>query len=159
MGDRTYVSLHVPNEHAARVSEIAGKEYTKPEDENELDELTFYGFTEVNYGVLPFLKTLQQEGIAYDSEWNAGGEYGKGTEHCRFSEKGELEIKMVYDENLGVSLPALLEAIDDHEALKTIIRNHQAKTVPRSWDNQVQYGKRHRARRLIDPTLTPSPTT
>lgn len=152
MGDRTYVTLTVPKEleaEARQIIELSGEE---SENDDHDDEWATFGFSEVNYGELSFLKNLQAAGIAYNSHWCAGSEYTEGTEYCRFTEEGELQLHTVYEDELGVSLHTLLPIIDDHEKLKAAIRLHERSTVPLPWENQVEYGKRFRAAQLINPT-------
>lgn len=152
MGDRTYVNLYVPAELAEQARPIIEEIEGLSHDEGEANYLYNFGFDQVNYGELRCLKDLQKEGIAYDSDWEAGGDYSKGSQSLRFTPAGEATVLVVYEADEGVSLDRLLPILDDHEQLKAVILEHQAATVPLSWENQVEYGKKYRALQLINPT-------
>jgi hypothetical protein len=149
MGDRTYVQLRVPMHLAEQAKEIMGSE--TPDDESSDGELARFNFSAVNYGELEFLSELRAAGIPYDSEWESGDEYGPGTEHCRFTSDGEIELKTVYDEEMGVSLHNLLPKLADHAALKKVILQHQKEVTPLDWDSQEYNRKIYLARQLISP--------
>lgn len=154
MGDRTYVTLLVPAELRALVEPLVQGDC--PEDTHELvtDDGDFIQFTfsEVNYGNLGCEAELVKHGVPYDKSWDAADEYAAGTQHMRFTEDGQAIELEVYDPERGVSLEYLLEVIDDHEGLKKTILDHQARSVPLPWTNQVKWGKRHFVQQLIAPT-------
>lgn len=156
MGDRTYVNLYVPRELGPQARDLLDG---FSEDDERDTNLWWFSFEEVNYGELDRgdQQALIDAGIAYDMGWEAGSEYGAGTKSVRFTPDGELEVKEVYDENLGVYLDDLLKVIDDHEQLKAVILKHKERTVPRDWENQVEYGKLYLARQLIAPKGATTP--
>lgn len=150
MGDRTTVHLYVPTDLADQAEALFdfGCEYT---DDCE-DNTTQFTFGEVNYGNLPFLNKLAEAGIAYNSCWEDGGDYKSGCESLRFTPSGEFVLKTLYNgEDVNPSLNRLLELIDQPEALREYILNYKEIRSVLPWDNQVEYGKLHRARQLIAP--------
>lgn len=153
MGDRTYVSLYVPiacEEETIKVIKAAWGEFNI---ENKTETLCAFGFEEVNYGELDFLPQLKERGIAYDSDWGSGGSYGAGSEMLRFTPEGEAKCITVYDEDRGIDICKLMSVLEDHAALKKVILEEAQNKVPLPWDNQVEYGKIYRTRKLIDPTI------
>lgn len=153
MGERTWVNLTFPAGHEAKVTEIAKATYNRPSSSCSSCGLVTFGFEEVNYGELPpeFLQAMRDNGIAYDMDWFAGGEFIAGTWSLRFNADGEAQQLSFTTAQVGVPLSTLLANINDHEKLKAAIREHEANTVAWSWENQDTYGKRYRARQLITP--------
>lgn len=154
MGDRTYVNLYVPAELAEQARPIIKESDGDPYDEGEANHLYNFGFDQVNYGELQCLDDLQKAGIAYDSDWDAGGTYEKGSQTLRFTPEGEAIVLTTYASDEGVPLNMLLPVLDDHEQLKAVILEHQAVTVPLPWSNQAEYGKKYRTLQLINPAQT-----
>ena len=158
MGDRTSVNLYVLSSQAERVVELLGSVEEHPEErftgtrEGEAPTHTHLYFSEVNYGELAGLELLEEEGIAYDSEWSNGSEYGSGTSYCRFSPEGKMESSVQYDDQLNPPLGALMDRIEDSEGLKAYILDFSKKLEVRSWDNQEEYGRLYRTLRLIGAT-------
>jgi hypothetical protein len=156
MGDRVFVELTIPAEQWERVREIIERTDGRSDDECINSPFAHFYFSEVNYGELSCLGKLQDEGIAYDSDWESGSEFGKGSKSCRFNEQGEVQVLEVYDNETGID-PAALEQIlvdniSDSKKLRKIdamVADHVAKTRPWPWKNQEEYGKRYRARKLI----------
>lgn len=148
MGDRTTVTLSVLTAQAKTAEALFVDRYF--DVALDTDPLIFqWTFEEVNYGELPFLHKLQQAGIAYDSEWGRGDEYGSGCKSCRFTSLGTAIDKEIYDENLNPNLAALLERIDQSDHLRQYILDHQESITTLPWDNQEEYGKRYRVTQLI----------
>lgn len=153
MGDRVSVTLTVRVEcKAAVIDSFTSIGWEDGESYYSSDKLQSFVFNGVNQGELPFLETLQNKGIAYTSYWEAGSEYGSGKETCRFNQYGDMQLLQVYDADAGIPIAEVEGILDNHELLKEVIQNHIAKTVPWSWDNQIQYGKVYQARRLIADT-------
>jgi len=148
MGDRTYVTLTVPLAHKQEVLQIC-KCYSSPSEEQDIGQLCVMDFEEVNYGELPFLDKLQDRGIAYDSEWEDGGSYTKGGAYLRFNKEGEAIHKELYDNCHNPDISALMQLIDDPEALrKFILAHNEWLTIP-GWENQVENGKTYQVMQLI----------
>lgn len=148
MGDRTSVTLTV----LASQAELAKTLFKEDVDDCKDDPLlTDFYFEDVNYGVLDFLDDLEAAGIAYDSSWSNGGEYSSGTRFCRFTKTGELVSKELYDNARDVSLTLLLEFVDTPEKMKQVVLDHAEKVSIPSWDNQEEYSKLYRMRKLITP--------
>lgn len=153
MGDRTTVVLTVLQSQLDEVKQIVDPLDGGPSDENmyhyqghDLVDLMYY---EVNYGNLHSKMELLHAGIPNDQRWDKGSEYSEGTETTRFTEEGLAEVKIVYDNELSPSMESLLEVIDDPVKLRQLILDHKESTESLSWDNQVEYGKRHRTLMLI----------
>lgn len=146
MGDRTYVHLSVLSAQKAAVDNIITDGY---ETINDYGKYLQYVYPEVNYGVLDFLDVLRAAGIAYDSEWEAGNEYGAGCQSCRFTAEGGVIVKDVYDSELGVPIGLLMEKVDDPAALRELVLEWRQRTLILPWENQEEYGKLYRAHMLI----------
>lgn len=123
----------------------------KPDEDNSFDDQSEYTFYEVNYGNLPFLKNLEKAGIAYDSSWSNGNDYGPGTESLRFNAEGKPIISTLYDDGINPPLYALMALIDKPDELRSYLVLHQEKVADRPWDNQEEYGKVYMAKQLINP--------
>lgn len=154
MGDRTTVTLTVLMSQADEAKRMA--EHSQSAD-NEFDlngvefiDLIFY---DVNYGDLnhgiSYLDNLKAHGIAFESRWEPGSEYGSGCKYCRFNDEGEAVLLEIYDSEVNPELNRLLELIDDYQALKAYIQEHAAERTPLPWENQEEYGKLYRATKLI----------
>jgi hypothetical protein len=147
MGDRTIVYLDVLASQADAARELFSYE---PEDERENgDKFIEFEFNEINYGTLDFLEDLQRAGIAFDSNWSSGDEYGPGTMFCRFTPEGNTICFDRYDSDINPDINCLMRLIDDPEALRKVILDHHKATTPLPWDNQEEYGKLFRAKMLI----------
>lgn len=158
MGDRTHVILSVPKEYSAEAAKIY---MTKEEDTltGGTTNLWCCGFEEVNYGELGCLDKLRELGIAYDSDWERGSEYGPGCHSLRFTSDGEAVEKEVYEEEKSLGLSLLREILKNNtdplvrlEHLTAVINNRHNEVSVLPWDNQVEYGKRYLARQLITNT-------
>jgi hypothetical protein len=149
MGDRTYVTLSVLK---TQEREAASHFPFDPEEDWLDDQLAHFGFPEINYGNLGFLFELRAAGIAYDSRWESGGDYGAGTESLRFTSLGEAIEKTVYDSGKNPDLGYLMDRIDKPEELRDYILEHYDEVTNLDWENQEKYGKLYQARKLIDPT-------
>lgn len=149
MGDRTCVTLTVLNEDRVRAAAFFGN--FEPEHSMSDNTHTHISFYEVNYGDLPFLDELQENGIAFDSHWDPGSEFGSGTEYCRFLADGSVWRTPVMDEEINPKLSLCMELIDRLEELKNFIVEHYDKVTPPSWEHQIEYGKLYQARQLINP--------
>ena len=151
MGDRTTVRLTVPTELAETTEQVfTAARYSEDVGERDADEkLTCFSFHDVNYGELGFLDKLVDRGIPFDSEWESGAEYGPGTYHVRFTEDGDLEeVRLNKGEN-NPPLDDLLALIDKPIELRQYIEAFANSLGVMSWENQVEYGKRYLAVKLI----------
>jgi hypothetical protein len=154
MGDRTTVTLTVlmsQVDEAKRIIENNHSEHA----EFEVNGVEFIDliFNDVNYGDLnrgtKLLDMLMHGGIAFNSRWDSGSEYGPGCEYGRFTEEGESVRLEISDSEVNPELNRLLELIDDYQALKAYIQEHAAERTPLPWENQEEYGKLYRATKLI----------
>ena len=148
MGDRTTVTLTVLNAQAAKAEALF--EYGADQEQSD-DAFTSFIFNEVNYGTLDFLPALLAVGIAYDSEWERGGDFVAGSEYGRFTPEGYSKVLGIDDCNLNPDIYSLMGLIDDPVELRAYIMHHHQKATPLPWDNQEEYGKLYLARQLINP--------
>lgn len=158
MGDRTYVVLTIPKEHkklATKVIQQAGWDICN--DETSCPETCAWGYDEVNYGELPFLDQLQNQGIAYVSSWSKGDEYGEGEAVLRFTDTGEFILKERYESDALIHYSEIdritMESYSTDEfarRVKSLAKQKKENFTDLPWDNQVEYGKLYRARRLIE---------
>jgi hypothetical protein len=146
MGDRTSVTLSFLESQ----QDEALKHFDSDADEAWCDEpIAYHRFEEVNYGTLDFLDKLKVAGIAYESEWDSGNNFGPGVKSVRFTADGEVVEKEVYNSECSIDVHDLMALLDKPEELKNLITStHQAVSVL-SWENQEEYGQRYRARQLI----------
>lgn len=147
MGDRTTVRLRVVNIQAAEVQKYFSFEINCESDRGETT--TEFEFYEVNYGTLPFLKELQNAGIAYDSSWDDGDEYYSGTESIRFTPEGGVVTRTLYDNATNPKMDELMPLIDKPDELRAHLLAHKEFIAFLPWDNQEEYGKVYLTKRLI----------
>jgi len=155
MGDRTYVNLTIREEHQAEAERIIEAVDGGLPDDPFVPVgrgLVVAGFNDVNYGSLHFLKALVSAGIAFDSEWDASGDY------ARFTPEGTLRRFKLCEGEVNPPIAELLERIDDPEALRAYILAHHEKTRLLPWYGQVENGRRYLARQLIDAELLQTPS-
>lgn len=147
MGDRVQVTLTIPRVLISLARPLFTFNIDDADEDD--DDYIFYTFDECNYGDLPFTDALIRHGIPHDRAWEEGSDYGSGTEYYRFTPEGELICTQVFRHSLGINIPKLLELINNYEELKDYIleRHKDNETLP--WDNQIEYGRIYRARRLI----------
>ena len=151
MRDRTTVRLMVLNSQSVE----AQKHFTFEDIDSYVDDTTTESeFDAVNYGNIPFLEDLKTAGIAYDSSWSSGDEFGPGTESLRFNDKGEPFTRTLYDDGVNPYLPKLMELIDKPDELRAHLIKHSEDVADRPWDNQEEYGKIYLAKQLINPDPT-----
>jgi len=147
MGDRTSVALRILASQAEEAKEYFGGYGFDVDKSNK--GFTDCCFDEVNYGNLDFLGDLAAAGIAYSSSWGNGDNYASGTEYCRFTAEGKCIVTQVYDDSQDPSLDSLLKLIDEPNALREFILLHQKKVSPLPWDNQEEYARIYKTRKLI----------
>lgn len=151
MGDRTTVFLYIPESFEKQAERIIHPNYSSKELCSFAVEvpLTCYEFSEVNYGDLFFLERLAQAGIPYSSEWARGSEYGSGQYSCRFDDEGCPVLKTIYENEKGLPVAELYEAINDTEKLqKMIMAAHEyLEIIP--WGTQERNSKLYLTKQLI----------
>lgn len=153
MGDRTIVTLTVFTAQKEEVIRLLDNEPAEDVNDatNTLSYLTYY---EVNYGELKKLYHLMNNGIPFISRWEDGNDYSAGEKSCRFTPEGEMELKELYDCDENPNLGALLAVIDDPVALRNAVLHHAEVRKVLPWENQIEYGKLYRTKRLIGATGT-----
>lgn len=132
MGDRTQVFLEFPAEFEEEATAIIAAAYEEGENitYDEAADILCLSFEEVNYGTLPFLPKMAEAGIPYDSTWGAGSAYGPGTDYCRYTSEGCMELLNVPDEDINPSIDALMTVIDAPIKLQEMVRKHHQDTTP-----------------------------
>ena len=150
MGDRTYVTLTVLKEQAKEAEALFAWPADHHSENLGINPHIYYSFYEVNYGDLPFLDALQEAGIAFDSEWEHGSEYGSGCDFCRFRSDGSVQRYDYSDEYKNPDLHQMMKLLDEPEALKAYILDHHRKITPMLWDRQIEYGKLYRTKQLLN---------
>lgn len=149
MGDRTSVFLEFNKEHIEFVKKLYDL------DENDITHTTSNistagaYFTDVNYGELWDLHELEDQGIAYSSNWDRGDNYDPGAEHLRFGSNGLSHKKTIYESDHLMAVSYLLSLIDDPVMLVEQIKKVAGELELISFDDQVKNGKLYLARRLI----------
>lgn len=159
MGDRTRVEITVPLLLAEQAITAIGEEpderfnftfsgqalYTNPFP----IEMALLAYDEVNYGNLDCIDALTAAGVPFDYMHGRGDEYGEGERHLRFVDGKP--VLSGWDETDAVPLGKLLEYIDryDEAGLVRYIRDHETRTVPVSWDTQVDHIKQVATRHLL----------
>ena len=116
-----------------------------------IDHATIF-FEEVYNGELEFLPEFVQAGIAYESEWDEGGEFEAGIEICRFTSAGEAVLKSINDSDWAIPITKLVCLLDKPDELRKLITDqvHENDYLP--WENQEEYGKLYMANQLINPS-------
>jgi hypothetical protein len=148
MGDRTNVYFSVLREHNKEALHTLGE---NPSDYDVYGdkETTTHVFCDINWGELFNLHELRKQGIPYTSEWCEGSEYRAGAESVRYTANGEMEIKTIYDNEGNPTLSSLLKVIDNPEALKARILEHQRFITVLPWTNQLEYSNLFKINQLI----------
>lgn len=148
MGDRTTVTLTVLKNHLEEAKKYF--EYEEAEEETVGEMFANLLFYEVNYGTLHFLGKLMEAGIPFTSDWDSGGDYGPGSHFCRYTADGELQEIELSNDYRNPELSRLMELLDEPVALKEYIINHHKAVTPLPWDNQLEYSKVFRIKKLIN---------
>lgn len=161
MGDRVYVTLNVLAAHLEQARTILTKYNGNPSEEYRSPTpsepyLSWLGYEEVNFGELNGLPDLVAIGIAYDSRWEQGFDFGRGIESVRFTAEGEAIKKVLYAHDEGIKLDefrtamALAKPEERLIALEAVISKHEARLFVLPLDEkQIEYGKLYRTKRLL----------
>jgi hypothetical protein len=80
----------------------------------------------------------------YTDRWMDGED-----QYYRFTSTGELNLKIVHQDFREPCLIALQQLKNDHLGLIYYIKKFTESVAEPSWDNQIEYGRVHRARILI----------
>lgn len=127
------------------------KEYSVPlnSDNYSGSDICEYWVGNCNYGELPIAQELIDLGIPFNTWWETTQWTDGGNEYYRYTPEGESIVKYVSEKDCHPDLALLKHNIYNHSALIDYINWFDKKTISPSWDNQIEYGKRHRARLLI----------
>jgi hypothetical protein len=159
MGDRVAVILIVNQEHSAEVDELLPDWSEKYRVHDKIE----YLFNEVNYGELPHMGTLVKLGIAYDVYWDRGCEFEEGSSHARFTPSGNLIRKTLYASDSTIDICKLYTVNKEassvspeyaHKVISELLQGRYDRLQILPWDNQVEYGKKHRLLNLIGADTT-----
>ncbi len=161
MGDRTTCRVYVLKEHEARAIELIKPEEGEPGDTGAFfvgsdahPEIVALYYYDVNYASIDALDEFLAEGIAYDFDWDQGSDFTQGESHLRFTAEGEAVFTSDSPENPSgylTSIEKALNSLTSVNEVRACLVQIKAKHVPLPWDNQVEYGKVYRARKLIQP--------
>ena len=146
MGDRTFVILTVLKKHAKAVAEIYKQEETTFHKDSKFSH---FEFEEVNYDELEELGKLEELGIAFNSDWTQGGDYKPGCRSCRFTPEGDIQQLELYEGEENPPIHELRQRLVKPLQLVEYIKQYDREHTPLPWDNQVEYGKRYRAKQLL----------
>ncbi len=147
MGDRTWVEIIVLKESLDQVKEVLSDFLDLEIAEGDyLASLYFY---EINNGCVEEHVQLTERGIPYNYEWGPGDNYYPGTKYIRFTPEGNLQHIEYYDNEVNPPLEKLLELVSKPKELVEYVQQYANERTPLPWDNQVEYGKIYRTRRLI----------
>jgi hypothetical protein len=147
MSDTATVTLTTLLVHKGIVEPLAKKDsYSESGDDGPE---CFWIFYEVNYGNLDFLIQLKDAGVAFQSTWGNGSEFGAGTSYCWFNEEGEAFIKDIYESDINPPLPELMALIDQPDKLIQYLQIHAEKVKTPSFENQEEFGKRFLTKKLL----------
>lgn len=112
-----------------------------------------FNYETVKYGELPFLHSLRDAGIAFDSSWGEGTEYTSGTKSCRFTPEGDCIEKELYDNCINPPIDMLIKFIDQPDNLRKYILDHQERFAVLPLDvQQIVNGKLYLTHKLIGST-------
>jgi hypothetical protein len=148
MSDRTTVFLTLPK----LLIKLAVPLFKDPPSDSNLTmnlDYVTYTFEDCNYGELRFADKLTEQGIPHNREWDSGDEYSAGVETVRFTSEGKVQRITIYDGSRSIDIDTLVELINNYEDLKEYILTKQKENEVLPWDNQIEYGRIYRARRLI----------
>lgn len=152
MSDRTSVCLIILEDQVELAKSLRNVEECSDNWAYKRDNtyVREFRFSEVNYGELDCLEKLSDLGIAYDSEWDAGSEYAAGTQYCRFTSTGEINILSIYDSAKNPNLSELIKRIGNADELIDYILEFAKKVTPAPMDQkQIEYGLLYRTKQLI----------
>lgn len=164
MGDRCHAYLYLPQECIEKAIKLSdGWIPSDPREHVTCDwaqgaHVVQIEFDEINYGRLPFQDELTEAGIPFNLEHGSGCEYQAGFYIVRFTEDGLLRICEGFDD-AGLNEAAVKGIVNNSDLsdaekiteLKVFLDRDDFLHCEPHWDNQVEYGKRYRANRLINP--------
>jgi hypothetical protein len=154
MGDRTTCQIRLPSSLKEQAKAILKADYEEYPDNN----LVEFVFEEVNYGDMPEERQeLEDAGIPHDFSWGSGSQYAAGEAHTRYTPDGDIiytggyetDQKIDYLDLLAV-LESTLSPEDQLEQIAALIYKTKAKWEPLPWDNQIEFGKVHKLKLLIE---------
>ncbi|MGH1461265.1 MAG: hypothetical protein ACRBB6_04435 [Neptuniibacter sp.] len=150
MGDRTFCRLSVQKDDVELVKQLIDRMGDSFDELNDsCDTYAYFDFFEVNYGRFFCEEELLEAGVPCDWEWQSGSEYGPGTTTIRFDGTGEEHTNEVDDSCINPDLDQLIKLIDSPDELREHILKHKEQITHIPWDNQAEYKKLYRAKKLI----------
>jgi len=113
MGDRTHCEIKI-HKHYYTTNKKTIDEFSNDEIREEEDDTVSIVDYEANYGQMePLENFLSENKIEYDKGWEAGSEYGPGSQYAR-NVDGEYRVHDIYDvdEALLTELKTILAETD-----------------------------------------------
>jgi len=153
MGDRCYVELMIQTNDEDEVINRIDYDFTSDGPDN----CTNFVFYETGYGDIGCEEALQKAGIPYDRYWGRGAEYDSGTEYCRYTKDGEIEIKTAYESEDTLSLDQLEEMLENfktnpemgYKIINKRVKDKRESITPLPWEGQDINKKTYRTKQLI----------
>ena len=155
--------LHVPEECRKQLEQIVSKKYDYASDNaylvNTEPRIFGYIFDEVKWRELDFLDDLHELGIPFNFSNDDNDPYLKRIIKCRFTPDGERILQDYLHSEAKIDAECFIASIDEcktpEEKLNYINQQYMhfsnlLTSLP--WDNQVEYGKLYRTRKLIEPS-------
>lgn len=117
-----------------------------PEVTNRID-LHYKG--EADSDLLRMGDHLAALGIAFDLQLPGDNHNEPETVYNRYGPTGAHEWKRMPTNGHNPPMDECITRIEDSDALRQFVLDHQAATTLQPWKHQIEYGKRYRARELL----------
>ena len=160
MADYDTCWLKIPEECKEQVEQIVSLnyQYNCYLVHNNL-RISEYTFVEVKRGELDFLDDLHEQGIPFNFHNDNSDPDDRRFVRCRFTSDGEMILQDYFESETKISAEAFLYEIDKctspDEKLVYINKQYirfSNLLISLPWNNQVEYGKIYRMRRLVEPS-------
>ena len=117
MGDRVYTTLTIkaPEFIPLELSELLEEYFDPGEFELKAGEICEFEDEQANYGRIGCEEELQAMGIAYDLDWCAGSEFGRGIESWRPGMEEPVTKWLMEDGEEAVDASLLWKILDDFD--------------------------------------------
>ena len=116
-----------------------------------------YIFNEVKWGELDFLDDLHEQGIPFDFSNDDSDD--RRFIKCRFTPDGEMILEDYLESDTKIEAQDFIFAFESCKSSQDkvdLMNAYYMKLTnlinPLPWDNQVEYGKLYRTRKLIEPS-------
>ena len=150
--------LKVPEEYKNIVEDMIPNEETYDSFVYKTEPRLFeFTFPEIKWGELDFLDQLHEQGIPFDFS-NDDSEDSRHIS-CRFTSDGEIILQDYLESESKIQGSYFIRTIDlcnsPEEKLKFLNEQYMKLSnllIQLPWDNQIEYGKLYRTRKLIEPS-------